>query len=158
VVVTECLSVENQLIQRCAAKLIFSVLLISLMVPVTAASNQEDAAADSVAVGFLQSRQAANLSKLERMGRNTFREKVCKQDMRFASGLINTVVYQTSDPSLLPDSAQRLATWPDSGKTAARFGVGVCQLENSSVGSPKYSVLIATYESRWTSFTRIFWE
>jgi hypothetical protein len=51
-----------------------------------------------------------------------------------------------------------LATWPDSGKTAARFGVGVCQLDSSSVASLKYSILIATYESRWTSFTRIFWD
>jgi hypothetical protein len=140
------------------AKLIFCALFIFLTASATTGSDQEDAASDSVSTAFLQARQAAHLSKLERMGRNTFREKVCKQDMRFASGLINDVVYQTSDPSLLPDSVQRLATWPDSGKIAARFGVGVCQLDSSSLGSPKYSILIATYESRWTSFTRIFWE
>jgi len=152
------LPVTNQLFQLRTAKIIFATLLIFLTVSLTAASDREDIAADSVASVFLQARQAAHLSKLERIGRNTFREKVCKQDMRFASGLIETVVYQTSDPSLLPDPAQQLATSPDNGKTAARFGVGVCQLGTSSVGSSKYSVLIATYESRWTSFTRIFWE
>lgn len=157
-VVTKCLSVENHLIQRCMAKLVFSALFIFLTVSATAGSDQEDAAADSVSAAFLQARQAAHMSKLERMGRNTFREKVCKQDMRFTSGFINDVVYQTSDPSLLPDSAQRLAKWPDSGLTAARFGVGVCRLDNVSPGTSKYSVLIATYESRWNSFVRFFWE
>jgi hypothetical protein len=68
------------------AKLIFSALLILLVVAPTAASDQEDAAADAVATAFLQVRQTAHLSKLERMGRNTFREKLCKQDMRFPSG------------------------------------------------------------------------
>ena len=97
----------------------------------------------------------ARLSKLERMGRNIFREKVCKHDMRFPSGLINDVAYETSTPIDLPQPAQRLAALPDSGKIAARFGIGVCML----TGSPaKYSVLIATYESGRTSFWRIFWE
>lgn len=144
-------------IPRSMTKLIFSALLIFLIVVPTAASDQEDAAADAVATAFLQVRQAAHLSKLERMGRNTFREKVCKQDMRFPSGWINDVVYETSDPAHLLESAQRLATWPDSSKTAARFGLGVCLLSSSS-GQAKYSVLIATYESRRTSFWRIFWE
>ena len=157
-VVAESSSVENHLIQRHMTKLILSALLICLVVSHTVATDQEDVAADSVAAVFLQARQAAHLSKLERMGRNTFREKVCKQDMRFASGLIHDVVYQTSDPAHLPDSAQRLAIWPDSGKTAARFGVGVCLLATNSVGPPKYSILIATYESRWNSYVRIFWD
>ncbi len=139
-------------------KLLPSALLIFLVVLPTAASDQDDAAADTVAATFMQARQAANLSKLERMGRNTFREKVCKQDMRFASGLIIDVVYQTSDPARLPEAAQRLARWPDTSKTAARFGVGVCSLNNGSLGQPRYSVLIATYESRLASFWRIFWD
>jgi hypothetical protein len=92
------------------------------------------------------------------MGRNTFREKACNQDMRFPSVWINDVVYETADPAHLPESAQRLATWPDSTKVAARFGLGVYLLSSSSPGQPKYSVLVATYESRWTSFWRIFWE
>lgn len=146
------------MIQRRMTKLIFSASLIFLIVSPTVASDQEDTAADSIAAAFLQARQAAHLSKLERMGRNTFREKVCKQDMRFASGLIIDVVYQTSDPAHIPESAQRLATWPDNSKTAARFGVGVCLLDSSSPGPPKYSILIATYESRWNSFVRFFWD
>ena len=94
-VVAESSSVENHLIQRHMTKLILSALLICLVVSHTVATDQEDVAADSVAAVFLQARQAAHLSKLERMGRNTFREKVCKQDMRFASGLINDVVYES---------------------------------------------------------------
>jgi hypothetical protein len=78
--------------------------------------------------------------------------------MRFSSGLILDVVYQTDDPAHLPESAQRLATWPDTSKTASRFGVGVCLLNGSSSGQPQYSILIATYESRSTSFWRIFWD
>jgi hypothetical protein len=78
--------------------------------------------------------------------------------MRFASGLILDVVYQASDPSHLPESAQKLASWPDTSHTAARFGIGVCELPSNSLGQPMYSILIATYESRWTSFLRIFWE
>ena len=139
-------------------ELIFSALLIFLIEVPTAASDREDAAVNAVATAFLQVREAAHLSKLERMGRNTFREKVCKQDMRFPSGWINDVVYETSDPARLPESAQRLATWPDSTKVAARFGLGVRLLSSRSPGQPKYSVLVATYESRRTNFWRISWE
>src|ERR1700684_2238215 len=143
-------------IRSSMARLIFSALLIFLIVVATVASDQEDAAADAVATAFLQVRQAAHLSKLERMGRNTFREKVCNQDMRFPSGLIRDVVYQTSDPAQLPESAQRLATASDTSKTAVRFGLGVCSLNSGSAGQPNYSVVIATYESRAASFWRIF--
>jgi hypothetical protein len=138
--------------------MIRSVLLVLLIVLPAVASDQEDAAADAVATAFLQARQAALLSKLERMGRNTFREKVCRQDLRFPSGLIKDVVYETSDPAHLPESAERLATGPDSSKVAARFGLGVCVLSSNSPAQPKYSVVIATFESRRTSFWRIFWE
>ena len=51
-----------------------------------------------------------------------------------------------------------VATDQEDGKTAARFGVGVCLLATNSVGPPKYSILIATYEPRWNSFVRIFWD
>jgi hypothetical protein len=81
VVVTECSSVANRLIHRRMARLIFSALFIFLTVSGTVASDQEDAAADSVAAAFSQARQGAHVSKLERMGRNAFREKVCKQDL-----------------------------------------------------------------------------
>jgi hypothetical protein len=145
-------------IRRSMKKLIFSALLVFLIVVPTTASDQEDAAGDAVAAAFLQVRQAAHLSKLESMGRNTFRERVCKQDVRMPSGWINEVVYETSDPAHLPESAQRLARQPDTSKAAGRFGLGVCLLSSSSHGPPKYSVLIAIYESRWTSFWRIFWE
>jgi hypothetical protein len=138
-------------------KLILYAWLVFLLVVPTVASDREDAAADAVAAAFNQARQTAHLSKLERMGKNAFREKICRRDMRFASGLINDVVYETSDPAHLPESAFRLAAWPDRGKAAVRFGVGVC-LVNDSPGPPKYSVLIATYESRWTSFWRVFWD
>jgi hypothetical protein len=124
----------------------------------TIASDQEDSAADDVAAAFVQARQAAHLSKLERMGRNTFRKQVCKQDMRFPSGVIDDVRYQTSDPAHIPESAQRLATLPDTSKIAARFGLGVCSVNGGSAGQPKYSILVATYESRSNSFWRIFWE
>jgi len=139
-------------------KIICSALLSFLTVLVLVASDQEDAASDAVAKAFLQTRQTAHLSPLERMGRNTFREQVCKHNLRFPSGWIQDVVYETSDPAELPESARRLATWPDTGKTAARFGIGVCIGNSTSSGHPKYSVLIATYESQWTSFWRIFWE
>jgi hypothetical protein len=139
-------------------KLIFGLLLIVLGVLPTLATDQEDAVADAIAAAFVQARQAAHLSNLERMGRNTFREKVCKQDRRFASGLIRVIYYQTSDPAHIPESAQQLASAPDTSKTAARFGLGVCSLNSSSVGQPKYSILIATYESRSASFWRIFWD
>src|SRR5580704_6938774 len=139
-------------------KLIPCAVFIFLAVLPTVATDQEDTAADAVAAAFMQARQEAHLSKLERMGRNPFREKVCKQDMRFASGLIRDVVYQTSDPAHLPESAQRLATASDTSKTAVRFGLGVCSLNSGSAGQPSYSVVIATYESRAASFWRIFWD
>jgi hypothetical protein len=137
-------------------KLAATVSLL-LVVPM-GATSEEDVVSDAVAAAFVQARQAAHLSKLERMGRNIFREKVCKQDMRFASGLILDVVYQTSDTTHIPESARQLATWPDTGKTAARFGVGVCSLKTTAAGSPQYSVLIATYESRSASSWRFFWD
>jgi hypothetical protein len=139
-------------------KLIRFTLLIFLVTLAVVASDQEDAAADAVAKAFLQARQAAHLSKLERMGRNTFRKRVCKHDDRMPSGWINEVAYETFDLAELPDSAQRLASSPDSYKIASRFGIGVCMVSDNSAGRPRYSVLIATYESRLTSFWRIFWE
>ena len=135
----------------------FTFLVFLVLLPVVA-SNQEDAAADAVATAFLQARKAAHLSKLERMGKNTFRETVCKQDMRLPSGWINDVTYETFDPADLPESAKQLATTPDTYKIASRLGIGVCMVSGVSPGHPKYSVLIALYESRWTSFWRIFWE
>src|SRR5271170_6766888 len=132
------------------------VLLASVAV---FASQQEDNAADSVAAAFLQARIAAHLSKLTRIGGNTFREKVCKHDLRFASGLILTVQYQTSDPAQLPEAARRLAIHRDDGyRVTARYGIGVCAAGQDSSGQIVYSVLIATYESRWNSFLRSFWE
>lgn len=112
-------------------------MLVYLIVLPVVASDQEDAAADAAAKAFLHARQAAHRSKLERMGRNTFREKACKRDMRFASGWINDVVYETSDPADLPDLAQKLAASPDTGRTAIRFGIGVCMQSNSSPGTPE---------------------
>jgi hypothetical protein len=88
----------------------------------TFASDHEDAVADVVSTAFMQARQAAHLSRLKRMGGNTFREKVCKQDMRLPSGLILDVLYQTYNPAHLPQPAQRLATSADSSRTASRFG------------------------------------
>jgi hypothetical protein len=123
------------------------------------ASQQEDRAADSVAAAFMQPRDAAHLPKLKRMGGNTFREKICKHDLRFASGLILSAQYQTSDPGRLSDAAQRLAVHPDDGyRITTRFGVGVCTVGQDSAGQIMYSVLIATCESRWNSFLRFFWE
>ena len=139
-------------------KLIFSALLIFALVLPTVASDQEDKAADAVAAAFIQARQAAHVSKLERMGRNTFRKRACEQDMGMPSGWINEVVYQTVDPAHLPESAQQLASRPDGYKIAARVGIGVCLLTSSPGERPRFSVLIAIYESRWTSFLRIFWE
>lgn len=78
--------------------------------------------------------------------------------MLMPSGLIDDVQYETSDPARLPDVARQLATSPDGYKTAARFGVGVCSLGPDSSGKISYSVLIATYESSWTSFWRVFWD
>jgi hypothetical protein len=121
------------------------------------ASQQEDRAADSVAAAFVQARDAAHLSKLARMGGNSFREKVCKHDLRFASGVILTAQYQTSDPGHLPKVAQQLAVHPDDGyRVTTRFGVGVCAVGQDPSGKTVYSVLIATYESPWNSFLRFF--
>ncbi|HXX28607.1 MAG TPA: hypothetical protein VEI99_09065 [Terriglobales bacterium] len=92
-------------------KIICSALLSFLTVLVLVASDQEDAASDPVAKGFLQTRQTAHLSPLERMGRNTFREQVCKHDLRFPSAWIQ-VVYETSDPAELPESG------PEAGNMA----------------------------------------
>lgn len=139
-------------------KRIACVFALFLMVLPAIASPQEDAAADAVSTAFLQARQAAHLSKLERMGRNMFRENVCRRDLRLPSGLIDDVIYEASDPAALPEAASRLATRPDAGRVAARFGVGVCVQNAGSKGHPEYSVLIATYESGWTSFLRIFWD
>ena len=75
------------------------VLLTSVAV---FASQQEDRAADAAAAAFVQARDAVHLSRLERMGGNTFREKVCKHDLRFASGLILTAQYRTSVPAFYP--------------------------------------------------------
>jgi hypothetical protein len=132
-----------------------AVFLISL---VAGASKLDDSASDAVSTAFIEARQAVHLSKLSRIGRNSFREKVCKHDLRMPSGLIDDVQYQTSDPTRLPDAASRLAQSPDDYKVAARFGVGVCSLAPDSSGKVTYSVLIAIYESDWTSFWRIFWE
>jgi len=132
------------------------VLLASMAV---FASQQEDRAADSVAAAFVQARDAAHLSKLARMDGNTFREKVCKHDLRFASGVILTAQYQTSDPAHLPEVAQQLAVHLDDGyRVTTRFGVGACAVGQEPSGKTVYSVLIATYESPWNSFLRFFWE
>lgn len=134
------------------------VLQLGLLCFPAFASQQENAAADAVATAFSNARQAARLPKLQRMDINTFRKQVCDNDMRFPSGLIENVTYETSEPNKLSEEAQRLATKPDSSKTAVRFGVGVCFIKANSLGQPVYSVVIATYESRTTSFWRIFWD
>lgn len=141
-----------------AMKQIACVFAIVFMAFSAIPSQQEDAAADAVATAFLQARQTAHLSKLERMGSNMFRQNVCRRDLRLPSGLISDVIYEASDPTTLPQAASRLATRPDGGKAAARFGVGVCMQSTDSLGRPKYSVLIATYESGWVSFLRILWD
>jgi hypothetical protein len=119
-----------------------------------AATQEEDVASDAVAVAFMQARDAAHLPKLERMGRNKIRERVCKNDKRFAAGLINSAFYETSNPAELPEAARKLALQKYAVTVPARFAVGVCLSNNSS--TPAYSVLIATYESRWNSFWRTF--
>jgi hypothetical protein len=140
-------------------KRIALALVVGLLVPVFAvASKPDDTAADAIALAFVQARKAAHLSDLTRIDRNTFGEKVCKHDLRMPSGIIKDVQYETSDPARLPDAARQLATSPDAYKVTARFGVGVCSLGADSSGKIRYSVLIATYESRWTSFWRIFWD
>jgi len=134
-------------------------LLISLLGSLAAAVSQpDDTTADAVAAAFVKARQSAHLSKLTRIGRNPFGEKICKHDMRMGSGLIEDVLYETADPTLLPDVAQNLAEAPDRYRVTARFGIGVCRLSPDASGKTSYSIFIATYESRWTSFWRIFWE
>lgn len=123
-----------------------------------AGSNPDDTTADAVATAFVDARQSAHLSKLMRIGRNPFGGKICKHDMRMPSGLIEDVLYETSDPVRLPDAAQKLATSRDIYRVTARFGVGACSLGSDASGKAHYTVFIATYESRWTSFWRIFWE
>lgn len=99
---------------------------ILLIAPVAGTSPRGDSAADAVSTAFVEARQAAHLSKLSQIGRNTFREQVCRHNLRMPSGLIHDAQYQTSDPRRLPEEALRLATSPDGSKVAARFGVGVC--------------------------------
>jgi hypothetical protein len=137
-----------------------SVLVFTLVVVIIAfAANSQDVAADAVAKAFASTRLGAHLPPLSRMGRNTFADKVCHHDFRMPSGDIDLVRYETSDPSELPEPAQKLAIRPDDGyRKAVRYGIGVCVLDTAAGGSPKFSVLIATYESRWENFVRIFWE
>jgi hypothetical protein len=140
-------------------KTIGFAVVVSLLAPLTAtASKPEDTNADAVAAAFVEARQFAHLPKLTRMDRNPFGERICKHDMRMPSGLIKDVLYETSDPASLSDAARQLAISPDSYRVTARFGVGVCSLGADSSGKVSYSVFIATYESRWSSFWRIFWE
>jgi hypothetical protein len=136
------------------------VLFFALLAAVAAlAANARDVAADTVANVFANTRLAAHLSPLSRMGRNTFEDKVCQHDLRMPSGNIDLVRYETSDLSQLPEAAQKLAVAPDDRyRKAVRYGVGVCVLATPAGGAPRFSVLIATYESRWESFVRIFWE
>jgi hypothetical protein len=138
------------------------IVLCTLLLGTAGASLQEDSAADALATAFVSAHTAANLPKLEQIGRNKFREQACsaagdKQGMRFPSGFINDAIYQTVDPSHLSEAGQKLAVSQGAGKTPARFGVGVCFLSNDPLGRPIYSVLIATYESRGTSLFRILW-
>jgi hypothetical protein len=137
-------------------KSIACVLLIFLAALPAVATPPEDAAADAVAAAFAQARQDAHLPKLERMGRNKFREKICKQDMRFGGGLIKSVLYETDDPAHLPDSAKKLAAETYAETIPARFGIGVCATTGSPGGPAKFSVVIATYLSRSASFWRTF--
>lgn len=128
-------------------------------VAIAFAANPKDAAADAVAKAFTSARLAAHLPPLSRMGGNRFGEKVCQHDFRMPSGNIDLVRYETSNSSQLPETAQKLALRPDNGyRKAVRYGVGVCALTTAAGGSARFSVLIATYESRWQSFVRIFWE
>jgi hypothetical protein len=138
--------------------LVFLVIYLGVLGSPSFASRREIAAADAVATAFSNARQAAHLPKLKRMVRNPFQKQVCSNDMRLPSGEIDDVLYETSDPAQLPKSARQLATRPDRSRTAARFGVGVCFKRNNTFGRPTYTVFVATYESRWTSFWRIFWE
>lgn len=132
---------------------------LAFVIPLVAvASQQDDKAADAVSSAFIEARQAAHLSKLERIDGNRFRRQVCKHDLRMPSGLITDVLYETTDPAQLPEAVHRLATSSVGYQVVARFGVGVCSLGPDSSGKVTYSVLIATYESRWASFWRIFWD
>lgn len=137
-----------------------SVVAFALVtVAIAFAANPKDVAADAVAKAFTSARLAAHLPPLSRMGRNKFGEKVCQHDFRMPSGNIDLVSYETSDPSQLPETAQKLALRSDDGyRKAVRYGVGICALTTAAGGSARFSVLIATYESRWESFVRIFWE
>ncbi|MGA8438373.1 MAG: hypothetical protein WB762_23350 [Candidatus Sulfotelmatobacter sp.] len=136
----------------------FAVSLAFVIPLVAVASQQDDKAADAVSSAFIEARQAAHLSKLDRIDRNRFRKQVCKHDLRMPSGLITDVLYETADPARLPDAARQLATSSVGYQVVARFGVGVCSLGPDSSGKVTYSVLIATYASRWGSFWRIFWD
>jgi hypothetical protein len=138
----------------------WSVLVFAVVVVGSAlAANPPDVAAVAVAKAFTSARLAAHLPPLSRMGRNTFGNKVCHHDFRMPSGNIDLVRYETPDPSQLPEAAQKLAiTTGDGYHKAVRYGVGVCVLATSAGDSPRFSVLVATYESRWESFVRIFWE
>jgi len=132
---------------------------LAFAIPLAAvASQQDDKAADAVSSAFIETRQAAHLSKLDRIDRNRFRRQVCNHDHRMPSGLITDVRYETADPANLPEAARQLATSSVGHKVVARFGVGVCSLGPDSSGKITYSVLIATYASRWGSFWRIFWD
>jgi hypothetical protein len=122
---------------------VIRVALILLAPIAVIASQPEDRAADSVAAAFMQTRAAAQFSKLERIGRNPFREKVCRNDLRFASGLVLTAQYQTVEPSQLPERARELALHRDDGyRVTTRFGVGVCATGHDPSGPVVYSVLI----------------
>lgn len=143
---------------RAVYRVIATVLLLICVVGGSLAQKPDDKAANDVASAFVSARQPAHLSRLNRMDTNPFGEKVCQKDLRMPSGLINDVQYTTIDPSQLPPDAEKFATAQDTYKAAVRFGVGVCSLGPDQTGKNKYSVLIATYESRWTSFWRIFWE
>jgi hypothetical protein len=135
-----------------AVSLAFAIPLVAL------ASQRDDNAADDVSSAFLEARQAAHLSNLDRIGRNRFRKQMCKHDLRMPAGLITDVHYETTDPAHLPDNARQLATSSVGDQVVARFGVGVCSVGPDSSGKVTYSVLIATYASRWSSFWRIFWD
>ena len=114
--------------EGCLNKIGF-VLVVSLLAPLAATqSKPDDTRADAVAAAFVEARQSAHLSKLTRMGRNPFGDKLCKHDLLMPSGLIDDVQYEASDPARLSDAARKLATSPDSYRVTARFGVGVCSL------------------------------
>jgi hypothetical protein len=122
--------------------------------------NPQDVAADVIAKAFTDTRLAAQLPPLSRMGRNIFGDKVCRDDNRMPSAFIDWAKYETSDPLQLPEAAQRLAKWQNGkgSRKAVRYGVGVCSLVTSAGANARFAVVIAIYESRWESFVRIFWE